>query len=68
MYVELWMILLPLSLLIVWWLISRAADEAFEQGIEYAVYHISEGNITYEKYQNEDGMDIIKIKYKDDGK
>jgi hypothetical protein len=63
MFIELWMILLPVSIFIVYLLIAQAKKEAFEEGVQYAVEMHSEGILTYDRYEDEDGMDCITIKY-----
>jgi competence protein ComGC len=63
MFVELWMILLPVSILIVYLIVHYAKQQAFEDGIAYAVEMHSSGILTYDRYEDEDGLECITIKY-----
>lgn len=65
MYIDLNWIWVLLTMAAVWFWNRYESNKAYSEGIQYAIYMHSQGKCEYEVYEDEDGDDILSIKFKD---
>lgn len=65
MYIELTWLWVVFTLIAIWYWIRHESDKAYEEGVQYAIYMHSQGKCTYDLYEDEEGVEVLKIVFKE---